>query len=148
MQQSRRLRFRGSVSDCPPRESHLYEAFEPAEYRRQGGRMSVARLVGRSSAKLFAFLAVLLTLGFAADVFAATLPGGFAETRVATGLANPTAMAIAPDGRVFVAQQGGALRVIKNGALLSQPFLTVSVNASGERGLLGIAFDPQFATNN
>jgi glucose/arabinose dehydrogenase len=114
--------------------------------------MSVARLAGRSSAKLitklFAFLAVLLTLGFAADAFSATLPGGFAETRVATGLANPTAMAIAPDGRVFVAQQGGALRVIKNGALLSQPFLTVSVNASGERGLLGIAFDPQFATNN
>jgi glucose/arabinose dehydrogenase len=57
-------------------------------------------------------------------------------------------MAVAPDGRVFVAQQGGALRVVRNGALLSQPFLTVSVNSSGERGLLGIAFDPNFATNN
>ena len=76
------------------------------------------------------------------------MPTGFAETRVATGLASPTAMAIAPDGRIFVAQQGGALRVIKNGALLSQPFLTVSVNSSGERGLLGVAFDPNFATNN
>jgi glucose/arabinose dehydrogenase len=78
---------------------------------------------------------------------AATLPSGFAETRVATGLASPTAMSIAPDGRIFVAQQGGALRVIKNGALLATPFLTVSVNSSGERGLLGIAFDPNFATN-
>jgi glucose/arabinose dehydrogenase len=57
-------------------------------------------------------------------------------------------MAFAPDGRLFVAQQAGALRVIKNGALLSQPFLTVSVNSSGERGLLGVAFDPNFATNN
>ena len=57
-------------------------------------------------------------------------------------------MAIAPDGRIFVAQQGGALRVVKNGALLSQPFLTVSVNSSGERGLLGVAFDPNFATNS
>ena len=75
---------------------------------------------------------------------AATLPTGFAETRVATGLASPTAMAFAPDGRLFVTQQGGALRVIKNGALLSQPFLTLSVNSSGERGLLGIAFDPGF----
>jgi glucose/arabinose dehydrogenase len=57
-------------------------------------------------------------------------------------------MAVAPDGRIFVAQQGGALRVVKNGALLTQPFLTVSVNSSGERGLLGIAFDPNFATNS
>ena len=79
---------------------------------------------------------------------AATLPTGFAETRVATGLASPTAMSFAPDGRLFVAQQGGALRVIKNGALLTQPFLTVSVNSSGERGLLGVAFDPNFASNN
>src|SRR5690349_22319682 len=78
----------------------------------------------------------------------ATLPTGFAETRVATNMPSPTAMAIAPDGRIFVAQQGGALRVVKNGALLTQPFLTVSVNSSGERGLLGIAFDPGFASNN
>jgi glucose/arabinose dehydrogenase len=78
----------------------------------------------------------------------ATLPSGFAETRVATGLASPTAMTFAPDGRLFVAQQGGALRVIKNGALLTQPFLTVSVDSAGERGLLGVAFDPNFASNN
>lgn len=78
---------------------------------------------------------------------AATLPAGFAETRVATGLSSPTAMAFAPDGRLFVTQQSGALRVIKNGALLTQPFLTVSVNSSGERGLLGIAFDPDFTSN-
>src|SRR4051812_31987856 len=56
-------------------------------------------------------------------------------------------MAFAPDGRLFVAEQGGTLRVIKNGTLLSQPFLTVTVNSSGERGLLGVAFDPAFASN-
>ena len=78
---------------------------------------------------------------------AATLPAGFSETQVA-GLANPTAMEIAPDGRVFVCLQGGHLRVIKNGALLSTPFLTVNTDATGERGLLGIAFDPNFTTNN
>jgi glucose/arabinose dehydrogenase len=92
--------------------------------------------------------AILFSLCLSAHVSAATLPAGFAETRVATGLASPTAMAIAPDGRVFVAQQGGALRVVRNNVLLSTPFLTVSVNSSGERGLLGIAFDPNFATNN
>jgi glucose/arabinose dehydrogenase len=87
-------------------------------------------------------------LGLGLTARAATLPTGFAETRVATGISNPTAMAIAPDGRIFVSQQTGALRVVKSGALLSQPFLTASVDSSGERGLLGIAFDPNFATNN
>ncbi|HEX8774927.1 MAG TPA: PQQ-dependent sugar dehydrogenase [Pyrinomonadaceae bacterium] len=79
---------------------------------------------------------------------AATLPAGFTETLVASGLSNPTAMAFAPDGRLFVCEQGGQLRVIKNGALLATPFLSVTVSSAGERGLLGIAFDPNFATNN
>ena len=62
---------------------------------------------------------------------AATLPTGFTEAQVASGLASPTAMEFAPDGRLFVCEQGGRLRVIKNGALLPTPFLTVTVNASG-----------------
>jgi glucose/arabinose dehydrogenase len=57
-------------------------------------------------------------------------------------------MAIAPDGRIFVCQQGGALRVIKNDALLPAPFVTLTVDPAGERGLLGVAFDPNFASNN
>ncbi len=56
-------------------------------------------------------------------------------------------MSFAPDGRLFVCEQGGRLRVIKDGALLTQPFLTLSVSSSGERGLLGVAFDPNFASN-
>ena len=67
--------------------------------------------------------------------------------RKATGLINATAMAFAPDGRLFVCQQDGRLRVIKNGALLATPFVTLPVDSAGERGLLGIAFDPNFATN-
>src|SRR5690349_14729830 len=54
----------------------------------------------------------------------------------------------APDGRLFVCEQAGRLRVIKNGVLLSTPFLTVPVDASGERGLLGVAFDPSFSSNH
>ena len=94
-------------------------------------------------------LAFLLTVWMltASAVSAATLPTGFTETLVANGLSNPTAMAFAPDGRLFVAQQEGQLRVIKNGALLPTPFLTLTVNSAGERGLLGVAFDPAFATN-
>ncbi|HJU92010.1 MAG TPA: PQQ-dependent sugar dehydrogenase [Pyrinomonadaceae bacterium] len=81
------------------------------------------------------------------STYAASLPEGFIETAI-FGLSQPTAMQIAPDGRIFVCQQGGALRVIKNGALLTTPFMTLSVDPQGERGLLGIAFDPNFATNN
>ena len=79
---------------------------------------------------------------------AATLPGGFAETQIANGLTSPTAMDFAPDGRLFVCLQGGNLRVIKNGGLLATPFLTLTVDSSGERGLLGVTFDPNFASNN
>jgi glucose/arabinose dehydrogenase len=93
-------------------------------------------------------LAFLASLSAATPAYAATLPSGFTETIVASGLANPTSMAFAPDGRLFVTQQAGALRVIKNGALLATPFLSVPVDSNGERGLLGVAFDPAFATNN
>jgi glucose/arabinose dehydrogenase len=80
-------------------------------------------------------------------VCAATVPTNFSESQIAMGLTNPTAMAFAPDGRLFVCQQGGQLRVIKNGALLATPFVTLAVDSNGERGLLGVAFDPDFATN-
>jgi glucose/arabinose dehydrogenase len=89
----------------------------------------------------------LAVMFMAASLSAATLPTGFTETQVAAGLSNPTAMAFAPDGRLFVAQQGGALRVIKNGALLTAPFITLTTDPNGERGLLGLAFDPGFASN-
>ena len=56
-------------------------------------------------------------------------------------------MQFAPDGRLFVCQQGGQLRVIKNGVLLSTPFVSLTVDSNGERGLLGVAFDPNFASN-
>jgi len=86
-------------------------------------------------------------LAWTAASQAATLPPGFTETRVAGGLDDPTAMAFAPDGRIFVAQQGGQLRVIKNGTLLATPFLTVTVSSAGERGLLGVELDPNFSSN-
>ena len=71
----------------------------------------------------------------------------FEETLVASGLTAPTAMEFAPDGRLFVALQGGQLRVIKNGVLLPTPFVTLNVTSNSERGLLGVAFDPNFVTN-
>ena len=89
-----------------------------------------------------------ISLAFISPVKSQVYPGGFNQVLVAGGITNPTVMAFAPDGRIFVAQQNGQLRIIKNGALLVQPFISLSVSSSGERGLLGIAFDPAFATNN
>ncbi|MGB7923235.1 MAG: PQQ-dependent sugar dehydrogenase [Pyrinomonadaceae bacterium] len=84
-----------------------------------------------------------------APMRAATVPTAFIEQQVASGLSSgPTSMAFAPDGRLFVCIQTGALRVIENDVLLATPFMTLSVNSNGERGLLGIAFDPNFATNH
>jgi glucose/arabinose dehydrogenase len=102
--------------------------------------------IGSRAARAAASVCVMLAIG-ASAAGAATLPAGFTEALVASGLNNPTAMQFAPDGRLFVCEQSGRLRVIKNGSLLSTPFLTVTVSSSGERGLLGVAFDPNFAVN-
>ena len=98
----------------------------------------------KSKLKLIACALLALAAGAAS---AATLPPGFSESIIASGISSPTAMAFTPDGRLFICQQGGQLRVIKNDALLATPFLTVTTDSTGERGLLGVAFDPDFANN-
>jgi glucose/arabinose dehydrogenase len=77
------------------------------------------------------------------------LPAGFTRTTYTTGLTPPTAMAFAPDGRLFVCQQNGQIRVVPagGGSLLPTPFHTFNVTNSGEQGLLGIAFHPNFTSN-
>ncbi len=75
------------------------------------------------------------------------IPAGFTSEDVVTGLIDATAIAQAPDGRFFVAQQGGALRVIRNGVLLATPFITLNVDSTGERGLIGVTLHPDFADN-
>jgi glucose/arabinose dehydrogenase len=80
---------------------------------------------------------------------AAKLPPNFARSQVVGGLVSPVAMEFAPDGRLFVAEQRGTLRVIKAGGNLAK-FLDISgrVDSAGERGLLGVAFDPHFSDNH
>ena len=104
--------------------------------------MSV-RLTLRSPALALAL--ALMTTGVEAAV---SVRAGFKSAVIAGNLIQPTAMAIAPDGRLFICQQTGALRVVKNGQLLAAPFVTVAVDPSGERGLLGVALDPMFAVNH
>ena len=79
---------------------------------------------------------------------AATLLPGFTDSQVVSGLTNPTDMEFAPDGRLFVTEDTGRLRMARPDGTLST-FLNIStkVDSSGERGLLALTFDPDFATN-
>jgi glucose/arabinose dehydrogenase len=68
---------------------------------------------------------------------------------IARGLEAPWAIAFAPDGRMFVTERPGRVRVVQNGSLLPDPWATVpAANTPGaERGLMGIAIDPDFSRN-
>ena len=79
---------------------------------------------------------------------AAVLPSGFTDTLVAA-VGGPTALAFTPDGRMLVTTQGGRLRIVQNDSLLPTPALdlTARICSTSERGLLGVAVDPQFSAN-
>jgi glucose/arabinose dehydrogenase len=82
-------------------------------------------------------------------VSAADTPPDFTDTRV-TSVDSPTALAFTPDGRLLVTSEPGRLWVYKDGALLANPAVDISgkVCTNGARGLLGVAVDPNFATNH
>jgi glucose/arabinose dehydrogenase len=80
----------------------------------------------------------------------ATLPPNFTETPVAAGLSNPTAMEFAPNGDLWVLEQAGQVKRFRPGSTTADVvsnLSTLGLSSSGERGVLGIAFDPQYATN-
>jgi glucose/arabinose dehydrogenase len=96
---------------------------------------------------LVGFLAAMAPLA-RADVTLAPL--------ISSGLSSPVDIASANDGsgRLFVVQQAGQIRIIQNGTLLTTPFLNLASGTAittgisgGERGLLGLAFHPQYANN-
>jgi glucose/arabinose dehydrogenase len=105
----------------------------------------VVRARARDAAgNLSAWSVATVTFGGAVD-----LPQGFGRTTYASGFSAVTAMAFAPDGRLFICQQNGQIRVVPagGGTPLATPFHTFTVRNSGEQGLLGIAFHPNFTTN-
>ena len=71
-----------------------------------------------------------------------------ALTTVTSGLSAPLFATAAPgDCRLYVVEQGGDVEIIENGSRLPTPFLDIPVTCCGERGLLGLAFHPSYATN-
>lgn len=105
----------------------------------------------------FVRTAVIWAAGAAisASSLAATLPANFAETKIGTAN-NGTAMQFSPDGKLYALEQTGTMKVFSGSGTSwtqvapSGNFFTGSplvVNSTGERGLLGIAFDPDYANN-
>ncbi len=77
-------------------------------------------------------------------------PGGTHLEVAVSGLDSPVYLgAPAADGRLFIVEQAGRIRVVRNGSLQDQPFLDIraKVKSGGEQGLLSVAFHPQFAQN-
>ncbi|HSH78432.1 MAG TPA: PQQ-dependent sugar dehydrogenase [Herpetosiphonaceae bacterium] len=94
---------------------------------------------------LFSLLGALVAAPVANAV---TLPSGFSDKQIAE-VRMPTALAFTPDGRLLITSQLGTVRVYKDGSLLSTPALNLSgkICTNRERGVLGIAVDPQFSSN-
>ena len=101
---------------------------------------------------------ILLTFAVAALCsIAFTVLGQDAETeyyaieKIAGNLKQPTGIAAAPDGRLFITERAGRILILEEGEVLQRPFLDVSEKVdeapSFEQGLLGLAFDPLYADN-
>lgn len=75
------------------------------------------------------------------------LPPGFTQTKLAGGLAKPIVLAFAANGDLYIGLQAGKVVVYRNGAVEPIPVLSLPVFQQGETGLLGMALDPDFATN-
>jgi uncharacterized protein (TIGR03437 family) len=91
-------------------------------------------------------LAILLSLSCRMGVQAQEPP--ITLTRVVEGVTNPTDIQNARDGsgRLFLVQQNGVIRIWTDNALVAEPFLDISsrTDGRGERGLLGLAFPPEY----
>lgn len=95
---------------------------------------------------MYRFHLLLLSLQWVTQAHAARLPAGFTEQLIAGNL-NPTSMALASDGRLFLAMKDGRVLVVRDDILQTDPYLTISVDNFNERGLSGIALHPDFEIN-
>jgi len=118
-----------------------------ARVLRRGGPNGARRRSRHSLVGGLALAALLLVGSGQAPGAAAALPPGFQESVVFSGLSNPTALRFSPDGRIFVAEKNGRIKVFDG---LADPtptlFADLSTNVYNfwDRGLLGLALDPEF----
>ncbi|MDP2582519.1 MAG: PQQ-dependent sugar dehydrogenase [Candidatus Palauibacterales bacterium] len=132
---------------APPRTPSV--AFRPLGIRnpaRSGLRRRRARLAAWSLAAAVAFGLACGSSSPPAEMGTS----GLVATPVVSGLSSPVWLTAPPgDPRLFVVEQRGTIRIVKDGSLLPEPFLDLrpAVASGGERGLLGLAFHPDYASN-
>ena len=97
----------------------------------------------------FKVTGLCLAVLFAQKANAATYPPNFVEKMIDSSLMSPSGMDFAPDGRLFIGQQKGQIRLVKNDTMRTPNVLNIQakVDYNTERGVMGIALDPNFATN-
>jgi glucose/arabinose dehydrogenase len=95
------------------------------------------------------FVCIVLASIFVAGPAPAVPPNNFQNSLVVgSGLDGPSGFEIAPDGRIFILERSGKIKIFKDGQLLPQPFADLPSEATGDRGLIGVAFDPEFGVAN
>lgn len=126
---------------------HLTRSLAPAAARR--------RIASLLTVSLFTLLLALSPVGTgqqpaqaqeAQPALNLLVPNGFSVDLFAHGLELPTSFDFAPDGRIFVTEKQGRVRIIQNGQLLPTPFIDISdrINTFGDRGLMSVAVHPRF----
>lgn len=96
------------------------------------------------NAVLLLFIGLLI---YTSPALCGDLLPGFVEVEMATEL-DPTDFALATDGRIFIVEKKGTIRLIRDGKLLDAPFMELEVDNQNERGLMSIVLDPDFENNN
>jgi len=91
-------------------------------------------------------IAFLVACGLPQEQLAGTPPDLKFEVLVG-GLDTAWAIDFAPDGRIFMTERPGRIRIVEGGRLLTEPWMTLEVTAVSEAGLMGLALDPQFRQN-
>lgn len=117
-----------------------------SEQHSQNLKQSFSRLI---PALTWIVIISIIINGFYETSASAAPPEGFQTNLIISeGLNQPTGFEIAPDGRMFILQRTGEVMVYKNGEILPEPFVVLPSEASGDRGLAGIALDPDYETNH
>ena len=109
--------------------------------------MKIAKTSPATALCVAVMLFICLGLSVLAQTF--TDPGFSTEVLVNVAKFQTVGFAFAPDGRIFVWEKPGIVKIVKNGVRLPTPFIDIAirVNEVGDRGLIGLALDPNFSTN-
>jgi glucose/arabinose dehydrogenase len=101
----------------------------------------------RAALRVICLTLISSTTLFSSNPLDAAVAAEFHVEILAHGLSTPWAIDFAPDGRIFLSERPGRIRVFERGQLRAEPWLALEVASSGEAGLMGLAIDPEFTAN-